>query len=209
MRAGLWGFLALGTGFAVAVAGRFHLVYSESKVGGTIGLVLLGAVLFSAWMIHRRNIHGVFLTMVGAMTLSLALLYLLGAPALGRFFSTKELCLAALPSITVSEPLLQYRFHHHTARYYARGRIRASPLNTPWELSEYVRERPQQMYLILTKANGWSELERLAGARLSERRGDLYLVRLPGRVDLADDLLGDDENGSDQRLEHKRIQELR
>ena len=112
------------------------------------------------------------------MTLTFALLHSLAAPVLADFHSTKGLCVLARPHISNAEPLILYRFFHHTARYYTDFHTTSSSLNSPDELSEYVCTARQEKYLVLTTEHGWNELSELFGAELVRREGNFYLLEL-------------------------------
>lgn len=166
----------------------FSLVFREPWVGVQLAAVPLGAVFVSRWAIARRNLSAVILTLIGFTTLGLALIHTQGAPIVGRFQSTKELCEEALPHISPQDPLIFFRFHHYTAYYYAHGKIKSSPLHTPAALLQYVTDKPQNSYIILTETHGWSELKQLQETELLRRAGNFYLVKLENTAALAHQL---------------------
>jgi 4-amino-4-deoxy-L-arabinose transferase-like glycosyltransferase len=186
MRIGLLGYLGLGSLFALGIGLGFWKFFGAPVAGFVLGSVIVAGVLLTWWTYSRRDPRDVFLTLVGSVTVSFALIHLLGAPIIGPFESTKELCLTSEPRISPAEPLLQYRFHHYTTHYYARGQVRHAPIGEPTELAKYVERKVQDTYVLLTTEHGWSELQRLAGSSLLQRAGRLYLVQIIGGTDLAE-----------------------
>lgn len=178
MRRGLYLFpltaLVLSGG---AVIG-FSTVFKEPLVGMVLAAVPMGAVLVVRWATLRENVPAALLTLVGFTTLGLALLHTEAAPVVGRFQSTRDLCLEALPHVSPQEPLVFYRFHHFTAYYYAHGVIKGSPFHDPAALSEYTTLKPQKSYFIMTATEGWGELGQLNETSLLKQAGNFYLIEL-------------------------------
>jgi hypothetical protein len=85
---------------------------------------------------------------------------------------------AAQPYISDSEPLVLYRYFHHTAHYYSGYRTIPEALNDPDELGAYMGEHPQSGYTVLSQEAGARELVAQLGATLIQAHGNLFLLRL-------------------------------
>jgi 4-amino-4-deoxy-L-arabinose transferase-like glycosyltransferase len=166
----------------------FYKVFREPLIGLLLAAVPIGALLMCRWAVVRRNVGATFLTLVGFTTLGLALIHTEAAPVVGRFQSTKELCLEALPYVTPQQPLIFFRFHHFTAYYYSYGKVKGFPMHHPAALRKYILGKPQQSYTILTATHGWSELEQLKETTLLLQAGNFYLVQLKNSPELAEKL---------------------
>ncbi len=163
----------------------FSAVFREPWVGVQLATVPLGAILAVRWAMVRKDMKEILMILIGFTTLGLGLLHTQGAPIVGRYQSTKELCEEALPHISAERPLVFYRFHHFTTYYYAHGKVKASPLHDPAALMTYTERRPQDHYLLLTETHGWSELKQLPETNLLRQVGNFYLVELNRTPELA------------------------
>ena len=120
---------------------------------------------------------------MAGLTLFAAVAYWQVAPRVGNFHSAKALVTSVLPELSRRQPLVLYRYFHHTALYYAD--YNALPESLPdWEsLEKYLTEHPQSRYYILTQRDGWNELvEKLPVDRFS-RLANLYLVEYSRTVE--------------------------
>jgi 4-amino-4-deoxy-L-arabinose transferase-like glycosyltransferase len=166
----------------------FATVFREPLVGVILAAVPLGAIVMVKWSVARKNIAAIVLTLVGFTTLGLALIHTQAAPIVGRFQSTKELCLEALPHVSPQNPLIFFRFHHFTSYYYVYGKVKGSPFHNPDALLRYITEKPQQDYIIMTAEHGWSELKQLSETSLLRHAGNFYLVQVENTPELRDGL---------------------
>jgi hypothetical protein len=139
---------------------------------------MIVSVIWGHHEFRKRRAATLFLILVSGITLTLALLFRLGSPIIGEFHSTYALVQTAQPEISQAEPLVFYRFFHHSARYYADFKTTREPIQSPEELLQYAEKHPQKAYLLLTKKEGWKELAQVADAGLVEQSGDFYLVRI-------------------------------
>ncbi len=156
----------------------FDLRYSAGLTGLWIAIPMIASVIWGHHEFRKRRAATLFLVLVSGITLTLALLFRLGSPIIGEFHSTYALVQTAKGEISQAEPLIFYRFFHHSARYYADFRTTREPVQSPAELLEYAKKHPQTAYLLLTKKDGWEELSQVADAALVEQSGDFYLVRI-------------------------------
>jgi len=178
MRRQLAGVGILSVAFAVALALGFYFVYAAAWVGAACAIPILFTGIWGQYEFRKRRSVALFTLLVSGMTLTFALLHSLAAPVLAEFHSTRGLCVLARSRISGAEPMILYRFFHHTARYYADFQTTTSALNSPDELTEYVCRTQQDKYLVLTTEHGWNELTGLFGAVQVGREGNFYLLEV-------------------------------
>lgn len=172
----------LSVAFAAALALGFYFVYDAPWVGAACAVPILVTGIWGQHEFRKRRSVALFTVLVSGMTLTFALLHSLAGPVLADFHSTRGLCVLARPRISDAEPLILYRFFHHTARFYADYQTTTSSLNSPDELSEYVCRAGQDKHLVLTTEHGWNELSGLFGAVLVGREGNFYLLELDSQT---------------------------
>ncbi len=153
-------------------------VYHSNWVGPLLSAPLLAGVLWGGYEYRRRLPQRYFLSLVGSMTVFAALAFGVAAPVLGAFHSAKQPALAALPLVSKEEPLIQFRYFHHTAAYYTGYRATPQGVANTKALFDYLLDHPQQRYYILTKEHGWQIIEREIGCRVLLHSGNLYLLEL-------------------------------
>jgi 4-amino-4-deoxy-L-arabinose transferase-like glycosyltransferase len=167
--------LALGVVIASVVA------YGSFWYGSYLSLPLFGGALWAGREYRRRQLDRFFVTMVGSMTLFAALAYGFAAPRIGNYHSAKELVLQIKPWLSLEEPLISYRFFHHTAQYYSDYQAMPETIPDMDSLHQYLNEHPQKRYFILTKEGGLEDLQEELSLLSVTRKGDFYLVELPGK----------------------------
>ena len=168
--------------FAAGLAVGFYVVYKAPWVEVACAAPILISGIWGQAEFRKRRAVPLFTVLDAGMTLTFALLHSLAAPVLADFHSTRGLCAVARPNISTAEPLVLYRFFHHTARYYADFRTTSSSLNSPDEFTEYVCRTDQDRYLILTTEHGWNELSELFEAKLARRQGTFYLLEVDSQA---------------------------
>ena len=94
------------------------------------------------------------------------------------YHSARDLCRVAGSSISSEEPLILYRYFHHTARYYTDYQTTRESLPELQSLREYLAAHPQVRYYLLTQEPGWSEVSTFLNSRLVRSQGNLYLVEI-------------------------------
>ncbi|MFZ0427581.1 MAG: glycosyltransferase family 39 protein [Acidobacteriota bacterium] len=156
----------------------FEFKYDAVLVGAIVSLPIVAAIFWGQGEFRRRRPVTLFLTLVAGMTLTLALTYRLASPVIARYHSTYAVIQAAKPEISRAEPLIFYRFFHHSARFYADYRTTREPINDPEHLLDYARKHPQARYLLLTKKEGYEQLARVAHATVVSHSGTFYLVQI-------------------------------
>ena len=166
--------LVLGVGLPLAT----RMEYGNLETGLVAALPLVSGVVIGIWWGRRRVIDSAFIAFSGGIVLSLAGLFAIGSPVLARYHSTAELVQSVNPEISRSEPLVQYRFFHHTAAYYTSSRVTPDSINNPGEMIEYIRRNPQEVYYLLTTSHGLEEFQDLEGTEISGPVGKLYILKL-------------------------------
>ncbi len=173
-------FMVLGA-YALAVVVTLiwgtHLVYDSVALGILLASPILGGITCAYIEFRKRHPVAIFLTLVATMTLFASLAYWRAAPVVDDYYSSRNLSQLILPRISLKEPLLLYRYFHHTAHYYTRYQIAQEYPSGLKELQDYFQKHPQDRYYILTKEHGWNELQSLE-FNLIRHQGNLYLVEL-------------------------------
>lgn len=153
-------------------------VYHNNWVGPMLAAPLLGGVLWSGYEQRRGRLRRSFLSLVAAITIFAALAFGVAAPILGAFHSAKRPASAVAALVSKEQPLIQFRYFHHTATYYSG--YQATPYGIPHTtaLFDYLLSHPQQSYYVLTKEHGWQIIEREIGCEVLMHHGNLYLLKL-------------------------------
>ncbi len=124
---------------------------------------------------------GIFFTLVATMTLFASLAYWRAAPVVDDYYSSRDLSQLILPRISLTEPLILYRYFHHTAHYYTRYQVAQEYPSDLKELQDYFRNNPQDRYYILTQEPGWMDLQFLE-SKLVRHQGNLYLLEIASPI---------------------------
>lgn len=176
--------LTVQQAFTVVVAGvllfTLHLEYDAGAVGGLVALPLLAAAGGSLWEFHRGGRLTVFVWLVGCITLGVAVTAWQAAPAVQNFHSAGALAAASRPLISEQNPLVLYRYFHHTAHYYADYQTTPEAVESIAELTDYMKSNPQPYYLLLTKEEGRREIRESFHPELLGHTGKLFLLRIEG-----------------------------
>jgi 4-amino-4-deoxy-L-arabinose transferase-like glycosyltransferase len=188
-------------GYALAVAvtliGGTHLVYDSVALGLLLASPILGGIVFAYIEFRKRRPLVIFFTLVATMTLFASLAYWRAAPVVDDYYSSRDLSQLILPRISLTEPLILYRYFHHTAHYYTRYQVVQESLSGLRELQDYFRKNPQDRYYILTQEHGWKDLQFLE-SKLVRHQGNLYLIEIASSV--SRDRLGQGQKNRVQRM---------
>ena len=155
------------------------LYYHQVLWGLALALptALGGFGLHISW--RRRQLHSGFLALVLAFSMVAVLAYGWVGPRLANFHSTKELVRLVEDRLSPGQPLILYRFFHHTALYYSGYHSLDEPLRDKSELLNYLAENNSQSeYFILAKLNGLIDLREEMELAEVVQRGDVYLITL-------------------------------
>jgi 4-amino-4-deoxy-L-arabinose transferase-like glycosyltransferase len=169
-------FLALGLALAAPVI--FHKDYGgHGLVGLAISLAVLvpaGLALFYGWRNRARGAIGA--TALGGAALVLAVV-IFAFPVLGDYHSTRTIALEALALRRGEEPILTYRFFHHSLHYYTGYRVSAEPKDLE-ALRGAVSGRAG--VLVVTKQDGAREIAESGdlGSVPLFTQGNFHLLRI-------------------------------
>ena len=173
MAAAATGLLVIG-----ALTFGFHFNYGALAVGGLLALPLLGGMISTQWEFRRRRPLHLFLCLVAALTLFAALAYWKAAPIVDNYHSARDLSVVARTRTSCEQPLVLYRYFHHTAQYYTGYCTTKEAVPDLQSLRDYCLMHPQPRYYILTQEPGWKELESSFEPNLIRHLGNLYLVEI-------------------------------
>ena len=170
---------ATGLVLILALVIGFHMAYG-SYMGIVLALPLGVGVFWGLHQFRRRQPQAAFVSLAGGMLLFVGLAYWKMLPILDDFHSAREVSLLASSEISKAEPLVLYRYFHHTAQYYTGYQTTSQAIPDLDALQEYSSEHPQTRYLLLTQKAGWKDLKSLPGVRRIHHQGNLMLAELPG-----------------------------
>ncbi len=139
--------------------------------------ILLSTLLGRYQFVHRRAAQ-LFLCLVGGMTLTAAVAYWRVAPVVARFHSAKEISLAAKALVSDREPLILYKYFHHSAQYYTDYHTTREALPEIEDVFDYLLSHPQKRYFVLTQKDGWPRLRNELDTKLVKQQGDFFLVEI-------------------------------
>jgi 4-amino-4-deoxy-L-arabinose transferase-like glycosyltransferase len=174
--------LALSATIAVAVT-----VFFQREYGGNwrTGLILAAAILVPALFSFGFGLMGKCVQAFSATVLQgliiIVALTQFAFPVLGAYHSTREIAQRALDLRQSGEPIITYRFFHHSLNYYTGYQIAGKMDDVP-SLARFAREHPAS--LVITDVRGMQDI---SGAReflissLAEQ-GDFRLMSLSLRV---------------------------
>lgn len=170
---------AFGLILSIVILIGFHVVYGSLALGIILALPIALGMVGAQYYISRTQLAPLFFAIVASMTLFAALAFWRAAPVIDDYHSARDLSAIAVHRISGKQPLILYRYFHHTALYYTDYQALAEPINKPGELNEYFQKKPQGAYLLLTQKPGWLELAAtFPSAKLVSQRGNLYLVEV-------------------------------
>ncbi len=154
------------------------LRYRNVWIGMSMAAPILLSTLLGRYQFIRRRAPQLFLCLVGGMTLTAAIAYWRVAPVLAKFHSAKEISLAAKPLVSDREPLILYKYFHHSAQYYTDYHTTREALPEIEDVFDYLLSHPQKRYFILTQKDGWPRLRAELDTKLVRQQGDFYLVEV-------------------------------
>jgi len=187
--------VAFGLILSLAVLFGFHFVYGSIALGIILALPIALGMIGAHYYMARTQAASLFFVVVAGMTLFAALAFWRAAPVVEDYHSARDLSQIALPRLSAKQPLVLYRYFHHTALYYTGYNTLPEPVNGPMQLNEYFAKAPQESYLVLTQKPGWLELTKDFPLKVVAQRGNLYLLEIPENKDLKD--FKDDNDSKD------------
>ena len=105
------------------------------------------------------------------------------APEVGGFHSSKKLVQGIRQHLSIEEPLVFYRFFHHSALYYTDYKALPEAIENVADLRAYMHTKNQNSYWILTEKNGLEELQSIFETNQSGE-GTQFLVEVKRPPDL-------------------------
>jgi 4-amino-4-deoxy-L-arabinose transferase-like glycosyltransferase len=180
MQAAAWATFGMAAALAVALPIVFSRKYASLAEGALLGVVALVPALFGlAGGLRGRWGAAWMATLLQGAALILAVT-LAGFPVLARYHSTREIASEALEHRQAGEPLVTFRFFHHSLHYYA-GYTVAAHLPDRASLEEFAATCPA--LLVVTETIRVPELESMTSFSTSvlAEQGKLRLVRLQRR----------------------------
>ena len=200
LRAGLYVNLILSIGMAIAAPIFFQKDYGGNwKVGLSISAaVLLPAIV--AFLYGRKSSRGdavipsesgsrndggkncltaiKFTILQGGLLVGAAAVF--AFPVLGDYHSTRAIAYQALELKQGDEPIVMYRFFHHTLQYYT-GYIAEKRIDEIDALRRFARTNPS--FLVVTKKDGTRDIEDCGvfATELLFRQGNFVLLRLTSK----------------------------
>ncbi len=181
MPAQLMALVGYGLAVAVSLIWGSYSAYGALGLGILLALPILGGMTWAYMKFRQRRPLAIFLSLVAAMTLFTALTFWRAAPVVDDYHSARDLCQLILPKISTKEPLLLYRYFHHTALYYTNYQTAQESLSDLAGLQDYFQNHPQSRYYILTQESGWRQLQQLE-LSLVRHQGNLYLLEITAPV---------------------------
>lgn len=168
----------LGMVVAAALAWSFHRYYGSMLVAGFLVVPLVISIAWAGYEFKKRRPLPMFLGLVAGMTLLAALAFWQAAPIVEDYHSARDLCRLSLPWVSEQNPLILYRYFHHTALYYTHYRSTPEALPDVHALEAHLAAHPQLRYRVLTQQDGWNDLQSFFRARLIRHQGNLYLAEI-------------------------------
>ena len=174
--------LILSAAMAVAAPITFQKEY-----GGNwkVGLILSAAIALPAVFSFIFGLRGRWAHAFGATVLQGVLIVVVLAqfafPVLGAYHSTKEMAYRTLQLRHSGEPIVTYRFFHHSLHYYTDYQV-AGKLDDAGSLLEFARTNPE--FLVVTNVKGMKEIsaiKQLSVALLAEQ-GNFRLLRIQTQI---------------------------
>jgi 4-amino-4-deoxy-L-arabinose transferase-like glycosyltransferase len=145
------------------------------------GLLIAAAVLIPAIIAFICSRKGKLLAAFGATVfqgfLTIVIVALFAFPVLGDYHSTRTIAHQALTLKQSGEPLVTYRFFHHSLHYYTHYQV----LNSLDDLEGLLQfAQVNRSFLVVTKAAGMTELESCPkiGVQRLAKQGSFLLLRI-------------------------------
>ncbi|HSW39102.1 MAG TPA: glycosyltransferase family 39 protein [Acidobacteriota bacterium] len=177
-RAGIVLHLALSMGMAIAAP-----IFFNKDYGGNwkTGLLISAAIIIPAVAVFIYGIRGKCGKAFGATVVqglaTVVVVALFAFPILGEYHSTKTIAHKALELRYEEEPIVTYRFFHHSLHYYTGYRV-SRKITTMESLRAFLAEHPRS--LVVTGIEGMSEIEASGEIRATMlgEQGNFRLLRL-------------------------------
>lgn len=178
LRASVYVYLILSAALAVAAIYFFDKNYGGSwRTGLILSIAILAPALLAFWFGFRGNYLRAFSsTALQGLIIILAIVQF-AFPVLGKYHSAKDIAYRALELRQAGEPIVTYRFFHHSLNYYTAYQI-SRRLDDPESLQKFADAHPS--FLVVTKSNEMKSLREIEGILIEPlaTQGDFHLVRV-------------------------------
>ena len=183
---GLEGKMLLGAIVALLVSantnswflGILAAAFASSLAGVLLGFPLLIGALLLHWPIRGYRLKTVFLVLTGTMVFFTGLAFWKVMPQVASFHSSKSLVVGIRERLSSTQPLIFYRFFHHTANYYSDYKVLSESIDDLENLNTYLSQHPQEIYLILTQKDGFRELTGQLDVQRVQAEGNQFLLEV-------------------------------
>jgi 4-amino-4-deoxy-L-arabinose transferase-like glycosyltransferase len=176
MRSRMWLHLVFSALLAIAVPIFFWQEYGGRwEVGLILSLAVLAPAIF-AFAFRDDCMRAFKATALQGLIILMAIAQF-AFPVLGAYHSTREIAQEALRLRKNGEPIITYRFFHHTLHYYTGYQVAVEPKDLK-SLGQFMRMRPSS--LVVTNSEGQRDIagsNDLSIAFLGEQ-GDFRLLRI-------------------------------
>ena len=163
---------------ALALPAAAAQFYDSSQLGLLLALPLVVGLAVLGRRVRKGQPAAAFLTLAAMMALFIGHAYWRAAPVIEGFHSARAVVSPLRPELTPDDPLVFYRYFHHSARYYADYNASSHSIGSLSDLLDHFESSPRPSYRVLTKREGWQDLDAYFRSRLIERRGNLYLAEV-------------------------------
>jgi 4-amino-4-deoxy-L-arabinose transferase-like glycosyltransferase len=176
LRASMWLHLVLSTAMAIAVPFFFSKEYGGHwGIGLILAIAILTPAIFS--FTFRTSGKRAFTATALQGLIILVAVAQFAFPVLGAYHSTRDIAQEALPLRANDEPIITYRFFHHSLNYYTGYQV-AGDMKDLEALYEFLKVHRSS--LVVTNSEGLADLsgcDDLSITLLGEQ-GDFRLLRI-------------------------------
>jgi 4-amino-4-deoxy-L-arabinose transferase-like glycosyltransferase len=174
--------LALSAGMAIAAPVIFQKEYGGAWETGLLlsAAVLIPALFSIVFKFRGKPLHAFCATLVQGLLLVLVVAQF-AFPVLGAYHSMRDLAQRAVELRQPAEPIVTYRFFHHTLLYYTNYQVEGK-LDDPESLIRFVRQHSS--CLVVTDIQGMREISRLSdiSSLKMAAQGNFILLRMTADV---------------------------
>jgi hypothetical protein len=178
LRASMILYLIVSAAMAVATPIYFERDYGGNwRTGLLLSIVMLIPALFAFGFGLKGNCSRAFkVTVFQGLVLILATAQF-AFPILGAYHSTRDIAHQAVELQRADEPIITFRFFHHSLHYYTDYAI-ASELNEPASVRRFVKTHSTA--LVVTDIEGLKTLSEIKGLRIDllAEQGNFRLIRV-------------------------------
>ena len=173
----------VGESCVIAIFSLIYMIVTHGSQSMGIILAIPWLILASGVWWVRCEPRKLVAVLIISMTILAGLASFIVAPEVGGFHSSKKLVEGIRQHISIKEPLVFYRFFHHSALYYTDYKALPEAIENVADLRAYMHTKNQNSYWILTEKNGLEELQSVFETNQSGQ-GTQFLVEVKHPPDL-------------------------